>query len=104
MTEGSKNTVLGVVLTALLAGVVWIITSTQDHGNHLARLDTVMLQNADILKDIHNRLGIVPMEVEGKLAELRNRMNLQESRINTIDTIIVGTSKDVGYLKDRVLK
>lgn len=85
ITEGSKNTVLGVALTALLAGVGWMISVTQGNREHLIKLDVVMEQNAEILRDVHQRVGTIPEDVEKKLDELRTRINLHEARINAIE-------------------
>lgn len=92
MTEGTKNTVVGVVLAALLAGVTSIIASNAEYGRHFVKIDTVMeqsqvviQQNQEILRDIQTKAGNISPLMESKLDELRNRLNLHEQRLNTID-------------------
>lgn len=92
MTEGAKNTILGVVLAALLGGVGESIHTQAEQNVHNAKIDvaliginSVMSDQKEILKELESRGGAVSPVVEAKLEELRNRLNLHEERINSIE-------------------
>lgn len=92
MTEGTKNTVIGVVLAALLTGVGALINGQAEEHVHSAKIDvailginTVISDQRDILKGIQSQTGSVSPVVEAKLDEIRNRLNLHEERINAIE-------------------
>lgn len=92
MSEGTKNTILGVVLAALLAGVGDLIHDQAEEHVHSAKVDTAMLGIKDIMatqqkimEDIQNRSGYVSPVIEAKLDELRNRLNLHEARLNDLE-------------------
>lgn len=92
MTEGTKNTIVGVVLAALLTGVGALIHDQAEEHVHSAKIDvaitginSVMSDQWDILKGIQQQTGSVSPVIEAKLEEIRNRLNLHEERINTIE-------------------
>lgn len=85
MTEGTKNTAVGVISAALLAGVGTLLATNSEYGRHLAKIDVVMEQNHDILKNLSDKANIVPPIVENEMRELRDRLNLHEDRINQIE-------------------
>lgn len=92
MTDGIKNTVVGVCLAALLGGVGTILAQSGEYGRHFVKIDAVLegQQKSDaerlaILKDLQIKASGVPPVVDAKLDELRNRLNLHESRINSIE-------------------
>lgn len=69
------NALAAIVASAILAGITWLITQSIDSGKHLVKIDTLLeMQSMQ-----------VPKLVEDKLAELRNRINLNEERINELD-------------------
>lgn len=85
MTEGLKNTVVGVLLAAALGAVGVLLTTQSENATHFTKLDSLMDINHSILLELKAQIGIVPPSTEMKLDELRIRLNLQESRINEID-------------------
>lgn len=92
MTEGTKNTIVGVVLAALLTGVGALISGQTEEHVHAAKIDvaivginTVISDQRDILKGMQNREAAVSPVIEAKLDEIRNRLNLHEERINTME-------------------
>lgn len=85
MTEGTKNTIVGVVGAALLAGIGTLLATNSEYGRHLAKIDVVMEQNHDILKSLSDKANVVPPIVENEMRELRDRMNLHEDRINQME-------------------
>lgn len=92
MTEGTKNTVIGVVMAALLTGVGSLIHDQAEEHVHSAKIDvaitginTVMSDQRDILKGMQSREAAVSPVIEAKLDEIRNRLNLHEERINGIE-------------------
>jgi len=103
-TEATKNTIVGVMLSAIMAGIVWMITETNDAGKHLAKIDVVLGQQDRILQDIYQKSGSIPPRVEDKLEELRNRMNNQDTRIAEMDKNIILNAREVGTLKESLAK
>lgn len=85
MTEGTKNTIVGVVGAAILAGIGTLLATNSEYGRHLAKIDVVMEQNHDILKSLSDKANVVPPIVENEMRELRDRMNLHEDRINQME-------------------
>lgn len=85
VTEGTKNTAVGVISAALLAGVGTLLATNSEYGRHLAKIDVVMEQNHDILKSLSDKANVVPPIVENEMRELRDRLNLHEDRINQIE-------------------
>lgn len=92
MNEGTKNTIVGVVLAALLAGVGDLIHDQAEEHVHSAKVDTAMIGIKDvmaaqqkIMEDIQSRSGNVSPVIEAKLDELRNRLNLHEARLNDVE-------------------
>lgn len=92
MTEGTKNTVIGVIMAALLTGVGSLIHDQAEEHVHSAKIDvaisginTVMSDQRDILKGMQSREAAVSPVIEAKLDEIRNRLNLHEERINGIE-------------------
>lgn len=85
MTEGMKNTVVGVLLAAALGSVGVLLTTQSENATHFTKLDSLMDINHSILVELKSQIGIVPPATEMKLEELRQRLNLQESRINEMD-------------------
>lgn len=92
MTEGTKNTIVGVVLAALLTGVGALIHDQAEEHVHSAKIDvaitginSVISDQRDILKNIQQQTGSVSPVIEAKLDEIRNRLNLHEERINNIE-------------------
>lgn len=75
MSESFKNAMLGFFGAALLAGIGWILGQNIDAGKHLVKIDTLLEMQANQ----------VPKLVEDKLAELRQRINLNEERINELE-------------------
>lgn len=92
LSAGTKNTILGIALAALLGGVGTLIGSNAEYGKHFVRIDTVLensqlviQQNQEILKDIQSKSGNVSPLMEAKLDEIRFRLNLHEQRINSLE-------------------
>lgn len=96
MTEGTKNTVVGVVLTAffavIMAGGVSVLSSQRESERanatiavHLERIDNVLINQNKILADIHESQNTVPAVVEKALGEVRSRLNMQEYRMSKIE-------------------
>lgn len=85
MTEGAKNTVLGVALTALLGIGFASVGQSVDNGKHLTKIDAVLEQQKDILAELRKGANTIPAPVETKLEELRWRLNSIEGRVNHID-------------------
>lgn len=85
MTEGTKNTVVGVLLTAILGMVFTGVSLSFDNGRHLAKIDTVLEQQKDMLVEFKKSASSIPPQVENKLEELRWRLNSFETRMNKID-------------------
>lgn len=92
MNEGTKNTIVGVVLAALLTGVGALIHDQAEEHVHSAKIDvaitginTVVSDQRDILKGMQSREAAVSPVIEAKLDEIRNRLNLHEERINSIE-------------------
>lgn len=75
MNESFKNAVLAFIGAGLLAGIGWIMGQNIDAGKHLVKIDTLLEMQATQ----------VPKLVEDKLAELRQRINLNEERINELE-------------------
>lgn len=91
MNEGTKNTIVGVCLAALLGGVGTILAQSGEFGRHFVKIDAVLenQQKSDaerlaILKDLQIKSSGIPPIVDAKLDELRNRLNLHEDRINNL--------------------
>lgn len=85
MSEGTKNTLIGVVGAATLTGIGVILSNNTDYGRHLAKIDTVLEQNHELLKHLEDKTSIIPPVVESEIRELRDRLNLHEDRINQIE-------------------
>lgn len=85
MTEGLKNTVVGVLLAAALGSIGVLLTTQSENASHFTKLDSLMDINHSILIELKAQIGVVPPATEMKLDELRARLNLQEARINEID-------------------
>lgn len=85
MTEGLKNTVVGVLLAAALGSIGVLLTTQSENAMHFTKLDSLMDINHSILIELKAQIGVVPPATEMKLDELRARLNLQEARINEID-------------------
>jgi hypothetical protein len=85
MTEGMKNTVVGVLLAAALGAVGVLLTTQSENATHFTKLDSLMETNHNILVELKGQIGVVPPATEMKLDELRLRINLHESRINEIE-------------------
>lgn len=86
MNQGLQNTVVGVALAALLSGVGVVISQGVDHGEHLAKIDTVLSNQAIMMSELKTAGNTVPPIVETKLEEIRGRLNLQEQRINNVES------------------
>lgn len=80
MTEGTKNTVIGVILAAVLGGMGTEIGLTINHGQHFAKIDTVLETQSNILSDIKRGQENIPAAVEKSLGEIRSRLNMLEYR------------------------
>lgn len=85
MTEGAKNTILGVTLTALLGIGFASVSQSFDNGKHLTKIDAVLEQQKDILGELKKSANTIPAPVETKLEELRWRLNSIEGRVNHLD-------------------
>lgn len=80
MTEGTKNTILAVLLSAVVGGMATEIGLTIAHGEHFVRIDSVLESQNEILKEIKNAKDIIPPIVEHSLGEVRARINMLEYR------------------------
>lgn len=85
MNSGLQSTIAGVLLTAILAGISYQISDSKDQGIHLAKIDTVLENQANIMKEIKSQSSEIPAPVEEKLSEIRERLNLHEQRINKLE-------------------
>lgn len=88
MTEGTKNTVIGVVLAAVLAGMGTEIGLTISHGQHFVKIDNVLENQGLILIDIRRSQDTVPSVVEHGMGEIRSRLNMLEYRAAQLDAKI----------------
>lgn len=90
MTEGTKNTLLGVTLAAILSAMGAEIGLTINHGQHFVKLDNVLENQGVILADIRRSQDTVPTVVERSLGEIRNRLNMLEYRTTQLDAKLPG--------------
>lgn len=80
MTEGTKNTLLGVTLAAILGGMGAEIGLTVEHGQHFVKIDNVLENQSVLLSDIKRSQDTVPAVVERSFGEIRSRLNMIEYR------------------------
>lgn len=66
---------MGILLTALLSSITWVISQNVDTGKHLVKIDTLLEMQGNQ----------VPRVVEEKFEELRARINMNEQRLNNLD-------------------
>lgn len=84
MTEGTKNTVLGVTLTFLFATIGTSLGVAFSSSNHLVKIDGVLESQKNILFELKESNKSVPAPVELRLQELRERLNNQQEQINIL--------------------
>lgn len=90
MNEGTKNTVIGVVLAAVLAGMGTEIGLTINHGQHFAKIDQLLETQGGLLAEIKDSQDTVPAVVEHSLGEIRSRLNMLEYRAAQLDAKLPG--------------
>lgn len=89
MTEGTKNTVIGVFLTAMLGGIATVLGLAFNTTAHLTKIDMVLDSQKDILQEMRQASSTIPGPIELKLQDLRNRINNVEVRMNDITKPLV---------------
>lgn len=84
MTEGTKNTVLGVTLAALFATIGTSLGVAFNSSNHLIKIDDVLESQNRLLYEMKESNKVVSAPVETRLQELRERLNIQQVQINNL--------------------
>lgn len=86
MNDGMKSTVVGVLLSAVLAGMGAEIGLTINHGQHFAKIDSVLESQSKILEEIKRAGDTVPAVVEKSFGEVRERLKMIEYRTTSLES------------------
>ncbi|MGB7195360.1 MAG: hypothetical protein WBD81_18040 [Collimonas pratensis] len=82
MTEGMRNTMAGVISTAVLAGLGVLLSQNNDNGKHFTKIDTVLEQQTALLKKVDERSNTVPAIVALELNQIQSRLDATDQRLN----------------------